>query len=231
MADSINPRLVETLSAYNMPAQGLKLLHDHPPLIIAGITAAGKDTITERIVQLSDYRQVADHTTRPPRPGEINGQHYWFINETAMLNLLSNHQLFEASLVHGVTVYGSSLEAYQAVLDSGRKPLFIMDVQGIEKLMNKVPNLKPVFLLPPSFDEWLRRLNTRLHMTDAERRHRFNSAIAELEHVREHPSYQLIVNKNVASTVKVILGEVKSDQKEAQETLDKLLQSIQEVIH
>lgn len=233
MENPASAKLKQLIQTYEMPDQGAELLNKFPPLVLSGITAAGKETIAARIQRTSNYRQTTNHTTRPPRPGEKNGLDYWFVNAAEMIQLLEERQMFEASLVHGETVYGSSIPAYQEVLDSGEQPLIVMDVQGIDKLLARAPNLNIVFLLPPDYTTWFNRLNSRGEMLESERLRRFGSALMELEHVVDRPEYKLILNTDVDQTAEFILsgkiGEL--DRSKNLKVLSDLKSQITKVIH
>ncbi|HLG90581.1 MAG TPA: guanylate kinase, partial [Candidatus Saccharimonadales bacterium] len=151
---SIHSQLLEGVRNYKTPQAAQELLAVHPPLVIAGITASGKNSTTKYIVDTTGYRQVITHTTRQPRSDEVSGQDYYFISDEEMLRMLSSEAMIEAKTVHGETIYGISLKAYQDVLAAGHKPLLIIDVQGIEDINKYLPNLRPVFLVPPDFDAW-----------------------------------------------------------------------------
>ncbi|HEY5549589.1 MAG TPA: hypothetical protein VIK37_00030 [Candidatus Saccharimonadales bacterium] len=222
---SIHSQLLEKVRDYRMPPAARDLLNAHLPLVIVGITASGKSSVTDYIKQTSDYRQVITHTTRQPRPGEVHGQHYYFISDEDMIKMMADEALVEVQTIHSHEVYGISLSAYQTVLKGGYKPLLIIDVQGVEEISQYVPKLRPVFLLPASFDEWMRMLEKRGRMSHAERLRRMHSAHAELEKVLEKEKFFFVTNRDVPSTARDILGDVHdhASQRRGRETAQLLI--------
>lgn len=205
MEDSLHSQLLAKVRSYKMPETAVKLLEQHPPLIIAGITASGKDAISTELEKIGHCKGVVTHTTRPKRPGEISGEHYWFVDESEMLRLLNEEAFIEAKAIHGETIYGPSLKAYQNVLNTGQKPLLAIDVQGVNEIIKKVPSSRPVFILPPSFSVWMERLGGRGAMSHVERSRRLRSAQKELEEALRNQRFMLIVNREIPSTAREIL--------------------------
>src|SRR3990167_7928620 len=146
----IRQQLLEEVKKYTMPVAAAAFLAENPPLIICSVTASGKNTVANHIIATTDYRETVSHTTRPPRAGETNGQHYWFVNEAKMLALVRSGGFVEIKAIHGQTIYGTSINAYKLVLNDGYKPLLVIDVQGVEEISQAVPALRPYFILPPS---------------------------------------------------------------------------------
>ncbi len=198
--------LLAAVRAYQMPEAAVELLKANPPLILAAVSAAGKDTIAKYVIEHSDYRRSISHTTRPMRAGEENGVDYWFVTEAEMLELISHQALIETQAVHGETVYGSSLAAYQQVVADGHRPLLIMDIQGVDKLTRRLPSLRPYFILPPSYEEWLHRLAKRGSMGAGEKTRRLASARKEIEYVLRQPHFHLVVNREVPVAAAEILS-------------------------
>jgi guanylate kinase len=208
MQRSLHHALLDKVRDYQVPDRAVALLNQHPPLVIAGVTASGKTDIMDLIQESSDWRHVITHTTRSVRAGEIDGQNYWFVSEDEMLQLLERQAMIEANAVHGETVYGTSLAAYETVLKNGHQSILIMDVQGIEDTIQRVASLRPFFLLPPSFEEWMRRLDQRGHMSHVERSRRLQSAKDELSIALKNDRFILVVNNEISATAQTILKGV-----------------------
>lgn len=208
MDQSVHSQLLDKVREYVMPPAARELLRAHLPLIIVGITASGKNTVTDYIQDTADYKQVVTHTTRPPRPGEVNTQHYHFISDEEMLNMMTDQAFVEVQTIHGEAVYGISISAYRGVIEAGHKPLLIIDVQGVEEISQYVPELRPVFLLPTTFEEWMSMLEKRGQMSHSERLRRMHSARDELQKVLKKQNFTLVVNRDVASTAKDIVSGI-----------------------
>lgn len=228
---SVNSQLLEKVRDYRMPQTARDLLNTHLPVIIVGITASGKSSVTQYIEETSDYKQVVTHTTRKSRPGEVNSQDYFFISDEEMLDMMAKEAFVEVQTIHANAVYGISLTAYQAVLDGEYNPLLIIDVQGVEEISQYVPKLRPVFLLPASFDEWMRMLEQRGRMSHPERLRRMHSARSELEKVLNSDLFFLVVNRDVPATARDILGDVhdQASQHKARETAQLLIDRLKTI--
>jgi guanylate kinase len=191
-----------------MPPAAIELLAKHHPLFIAGTTAAGKETIIQAIHETGHGAKVVTHTTRRPRPGEHNGKDYWFVSDARMLELIEEESFIEIKAIHDQQISGSSLAAYQTVVDEGQTPIVEIDVQGIEEIMRQAFNLKAVFILPPNFETWMERLKGRGNMSYVERQRRMHSAQVELEKALHDEHFMLVVNHDVRETAKEIIDGV-----------------------
>lgn len=209
MESSIHKQLITAVSSYSMPRYAVELLNTQPPLLIAGVTAAGKDTIAKKIAQESNWRRVISHTNRPLRPGENNGENYWFVNDTDILELINSKAFIDAKVVHKIKVYGTTVAAYQRVLQSGHKPMLVIDVQGVNNVVQHITSKHhPIFILPPDFQTWLARMKEQGPVSPDERKRRLHSAKAELEEVIQNESYLLFINREVPITARQITSEV-----------------------
>ena len=228
MEPSVHNQLLDAIREYTDAPVSAQLLTENLPLVIAGITAAGKDVAIDYIQQTSEWRLVITHTTRSPRHGEKSGEHYWFVDEPEMLRLLSAHSFIEAKLVHGEHVYGTSVASYQTVIEQRHKPILRIDIQGIEEISKLAPGIRPIFVLPPNFDTWIERLNRRGSMSHVERSLRLRSARIELEEVLGNEKFRLVVNRDVPSMAKEILGGVTDapTQKHNREVAQTLIEHI-----
>lgn len=119
-------------------------------------------------------------TTRPPRPGERDGEHYHFVDDAAFDEMVARGDLLEWALVHGRHRYGTPRAPVEAVLATGRPALLEIDLQGARQVRRTMPEALFVFLAPPSFDELVRRLVGRGTETPAERERRLETARTEM---------------------------------------------------
>lgn len=210
MESAFTDELIKKARAYQITQKAADLLRDYHPLIIAGVTASGKNSLIDYIIERANYQHVVSHTTRSPRQGEENGIAYWFVDNRQMIELIDQKKFIEVQPIHGDTVYGTSFEAYEKVIANGKKPLMDLDIQGIIKLTEFVPHLEPIFLLPPSFEIWMERLGGRDFMSDGEKARRLRSARIEMEEVLANKNFILIVNHEVDETANEIMGGINS---------------------
>jgi guanylate kinase len=197
------------VASYKMPQHAKELVGSGEVTILCGVTASGKNTIANYLVSHGNYEHVISHTTRAPRENhgvlEENGKEYWFVTPAEMLEMVHEGKFIEVKAIHGETCYGTSVEAVARVLKNQKHPVMEIDVQGVLDLVEKVPKLQAIFVLPPSFDVWMERLGTRGNISDGERERRFRSASMEIQTALDHSSFILEVNHEVEQTAAEIV--------------------------
>ena len=149
--------------------------------VLAGPTAVGKGTVSTYI--RDNYPEVwlsVSATTRPPRPGEIDGVHYYFKSKEEFDALVAAGELLEWAVVHGQNTYGTLKSTVDAAIAEGRSVLLEIDLQGARQVKKAVPDAQFVFLAPPSWEELVRRLVGRGTEDEAERERRLATAREEL---------------------------------------------------
>ena len=164
--------------------------------VLAGPTAVGKGTVSTYI--RDNYPDVwlsVSATTRPPRPGEIDGVHYFFVSAEEFDRLVAEEQLLEWAVVHGRNRYGTLRRTVQAAMDEGRTVLLEIDLQGARQVKETMPEANFVFLAPPSWDEMVRRLRGRGTETAEEQQQRLETA--KLELAAEPEFHHTVVNDTV----------------------------------
>ncbi len=232
--NSVLTDLHRAVAEYLMPESAKKLIASGDLLILCGVTAAGKNTLANYLVKHDNFESVVSHTTRQPRSNhrvmEQNGREYWFVNPEQMLELVNNKAFVEIKAVHGETCYGTSIEAIERVIKAGKKAVMEIDIQGATELIASVPELRPVFVVPPSYDIWMERLEGRGEITEEQKKKRFLSARNEIEEALAHPSMEFVVNYEVDDTAqKLISGLVDKPevQREAIAVAASLLESLE----
>ena len=164
--------------------------------VLAGPTAVGKGTVAADIRRR--YPEIwlsVSVTTRPPRPGEVDGVHYHFRDEAGFDDLVAAGELLEWAVVHGRHRYGTPRRAVEEVLAQGRPALLEIDLQGARQVRATMPGAFFVFLKPPSLDELVRRLVGRGTESAEERERRLRTA--EVEMAAESEFDVSIVNDDV----------------------------------
>ncbi len=149
--------------------------------VLAGPTAVGKGTVAAVIRE--DHPEVwisVSATTRPPRPGEVDGVHYWFVSDETFDRMVAEGALLEWAVVHSAARYGTPRQPVEAALAAGRPALLEIDLQGARQVKQTMPEALFVFLKPPSWDELVRRLVGRGTEDEAERERRLTTARVEL---------------------------------------------------
>lgn len=169
-------------------------------LVLSSPSGAGKTTISRRLIESDDNLDMSvSVTTRPPRPGEVEGVDYRFVMEAEFLRLAAAGRLLEQAKVFG-NYYGTLREPVDDALEAGRDVMFDVDWQGAQQLAHNARNdLASVFILPPSHGELERRLHGRSQDSDEVVRRRMSKAAAEMSHWAEYD--YIIVNREIEDSV------------------------------
>jgi guanylate kinase len=168
--------------------------------VLSGPTAVGKGTVVTRLIQLHPEIFVSiSVTTRPPRPGEIDGVHYHFVSDDQFDTLIADGALLEWAVVHGVQRYGTPLAPVMQALAAGRPALLEIDLQGARQVKSSLPEARFVFLAPPSWQELVRRLVGRGTESAAQRERRLETARAEMAAQGEFD--EVVVNHEIDQAV------------------------------
>ncbi|MFK0401160.1 guanylate kinase [Microbacterium sp. NPDC090225] len=167
-------------------------------LVLAGPTAVGKGTVAAHIRENHpEIHLSVSATTRAPRPGEVDGVHYYFVDDAEFDRLIAEGQLLEYAVVHNRSRYGTPRAPIDAALAEGRTVLLEIDLQGARQVRAAEPSATLIFLLPPSWDELVQRLVGRGTEGPEERARRLRTAKVELAAQNEFD--HLIVNETVAA--------------------------------
>jgi len=151
------------------------------PLVICGPSGVGKGTLIARLMAAhpSAFALSVSHTTRGPRPGEVNGVHYHFTDRESMASRIAAGEFLESAHVHG-NMYGTSYSSVRAVTDMGRCCVLDIDVQGVETVRPHLEALY-VFVMPPRVEALEARLKKRNTEDEESLRKRIANARTEME--------------------------------------------------
>ena len=174
-------------------------------IVLAGPTAVGKGTVAACVrEQHPDIWISVSATTRPPRPGEIDGVHYHFVSDGQFDAMVAADDLLEWAVVHQTARYGTPRRPVEEQLAAGRPALLEIDLQGARQVRERMPEALFCFLAPPSWDELVRRLVGRGTEGDSERERRLRTARVELAAEREFDT--TIVNTDVREACEELVG-------------------------
>jgi guanylate kinase len=150
-------------------------------VVLAGPTAVGKGTVSAYIREnYPDVHLSISATTRPPRPGEIDGVHYFFVSDDEFDRMIAASELLEWAVVHNSYRYGTPRPPIDEALDAGKRVLLEIDLQGARNVKAAIPSVVMVFLLPPTWEELVRRLTGRGTEDPADQARRLETARVEL---------------------------------------------------
>lgn len=169
-------------------------------LVISSPSGAGKSTIArELLTGDGELTMSVSATTRPPRPGEVDGKDYVFVGKEVFERMVAEERLLEHATVFG-NRYGTPREPVEAALRQGRDILFDVDWQGTQQLkQNARADLVSVFILPPSHRELEQRLRGRAQDSEEVVRHRMAKAADEMSHWAEYD--YIVINRVIGDAV------------------------------
>jgi len=177
--------------------------------VLAGPTAVGKGTIAAYVrTHFPGVWFSVSMTTRSPRPGEVDGVHYHFVDDHEFDRLVEAGQFLEHAVVHGAAKYGTPRGPVERVISEGRDALLEIDLQGARQVRETWPEALFVFLAPPSWDELVRRLVGRGTEDEAERERRLSTARAELAAQSEFD--EVVVNDDVRRASEELVSLMRS---------------------
>lgn len=163
--------------------------------VLSAPSGAGKSTIANalRASQTNLYPSISV-TTRPPRPGEVNGVHYYFVSKEQFNDQAKNGDLLEWATVFDKG-YGTPKASVEQQLAAGKDLIFDIDWQGHQQIRKALPaDVVSIFILPPSIEELAQRLTNRASDHPDEIKRRMDAALSEISHWKEF-DYVIINNK------------------------------------
>lgn len=160
--------------------------------VIAAPSGAGKTSLVRALVERDARLELSvSHTTRAPRPGEVDGEHYRFTDVAHFEQLIAQDRLLEHALVHG-NHYGTGRDQVEAAFAKARDVILEIDWQGARQIRQRFPACVTIFILPPSRDALFQRLRDRGQDSPEVIARRIANARGEMEHATEFD--YLIVN-------------------------------------
>ncbi len=180
-------------------------------LVLSSPSGAGKTTITRELVAGDPQLHISvSVTTRPPRKGEVDGQHYHFVKRERFDEMVAGGELLEHASVFG-HFYGTPRAPVEAALSAGRDIISDIDWQGTQQLAQTVrDDLVAVFVLPPSMAALEERLRTRAQDSDEVVRARMAKSADEMSH---WPEYDYVfVNHDIADSVDRVQAILKAER-------------------
>lgn len=234
--------LDQLIARYSISDESIAIVRNTPIVLLVGITAAGKDTIQNRLLMKDDYHPIVTHTTRPPRANngimERDGEHYHFVSQADVRQMLERQEFIEVNRF-GDNYYGTSVGEFIAAQRNQKIALGDIDVNGIAsfRAISK-DNIIPIFIVPPDYTTWRQRLDGRYHSKEELERElpkRLLSARQELEHALAVPYYHFVINDDLDRAVRVAdeiahsANTFNVHDAEARDRAEQLLAAIQQI--
>ena len=174
------------------------------PLVLAGPSGVGKGTVASGVrAHRPDTFVSVSVTTRSRRPGEIEGEHYFFVTDQEFDRMERDSELLESATVHGEHRYGTPRLPVEEAVRAGHPVLLEIDVQGAMSVKLAMPEIRLVFLLPPSWDALVERLASRGTEDEAQQARRLTTAEHELSLADQFDVR--VVNDDVSEAVHFVL--------------------------
>ena len=167
--------------------------------IIAAPSGCGKTSLVEALIKKTENLCVSvSHTTRPPRPDEVNGINYYFVSINEFEEMIKNNAFVEHATVFD-NHYGSSTKLIREKLDEGVDVILEIDWQGARQVKENMPNSVSIFILPPSNEALLGRLKQRAQDNDETIKKRMSDAQNQMQHFNEFD--YLVINDDFHSAL------------------------------
>jgi guanylate kinase len=178
--------------------------------IVTAPSGTGKTTLVAALLAADAAVQLSvSHTTRSPRAGEVNGQHYHFIDRAQFEQMIAQQDFLEHAEVYG-NYYGTSLRWIQAQQAQGRDILLEIDWQGAAQVRQLLPDAIGIFILPPSIEALETRLRGR--GTDSEETILKRMAVVRSEVDHAEAADYLIFNEHIDEAVRDLLAVVRAER-------------------
>lgn len=199
--------------------------------IISAPSGAGKSSLINALLKEKNMHSMmvsVSHTTRSPRPGEIDSVHYHFVSVDEFEALIKKGAFLEYAKVFGGNYYGTSLPAIEENLAKGIDVFLDIDWQGARQIREKVPGVRSIFILPPSVNELENRLRGRGQDSEDVILNRMMKAVDEISHYNEYD--YVIVNADFDAALQDLKTILQAErlrcgyqQKQNAQLLDQLL--------
>jgi guanylate kinase len=179
-------------------------------IVVSAPSGAGKTSLCREIRKIvANLGYSVSHTTRAPRPGEVDGHDFHFVSEDVFRRMVDREEFAEWALVHG-NLYGTAARPLEAALERGEDILLDIDTQGARQLRTRYPQGLYVFVVAPSLKELELRLRERKSDKEQEIARRLTRAVDEIAAWREYD--YLIVNRYLDEAVRQLACIVEAER-------------------
>ncbi len=195
---------------------------------VSAPSGGGKSTLLGRLLEeVENLRYSISYTTRPPRPGERHGEHYYFVSPDDFERMREHGEFLESAVVHGY-FYGTHRKFVESILDRGQDLILDIDVQGAESLATIMPEATRIFIMPPSYEVLCQRLRARGSDDPSVVTHRLRNAGREVRRFREF--HYVIINNDFDRALQALICIVKAERERwrlSEKALDAIVATFQ----
>lgn len=224
------------LADYHISSESKQILAQTKLVLLVSPSSAGRNTLIRELIKSQEYHYIVSDTTRQKRINdgvpEQDGVEYWFRSEAEVLADLQAGSFLEAAIIHNQQVSGISIRELEKARDENKVALADIEIVGMENIISAKPDAYPLFILPPSFEIWMQRLDGRGEMPIEEKRRRLGSAIHEFTASIDNDYYIYVVNDDFHEAVQkihqiVVEGKPSPDAAQGRELAKKLRDATQ----
>ncbi|EGT56897.1 hypothetical protein CAEBREN_13057 [Caenorhabditis brenneri] len=184
------------------------------PIVLSGPSGGGKSTILTRAMKEhpNSFAFSVSHTTRGPRPGEINGKHYYFTDKEKMQEMIKNGEFLEYATFSGNT-YGTSKRTVEEIENSGKICVLDIELQGVRNIKNSHLDARYILIRAPTIQSLEERLRARGTETEETLRKRLQHAQEDLDEINKTPDLfdKVIINDDLERAYKEFVDLIRED--------------------
>jgi guanylate kinase len=231
----------QILENYQISDTSKKILEKIKLVLMVAPSATGRNTVIRELLKSQQYHFIISDTTRQPRNNngvlEQDGRDYWFRTEAQILQELHSGEFLEAEIIHNQQVSGISLRELKKAQDDNKIAIDDVDIGGVSHVLQAKPDTIAIVMLPPSFEEWQRRIRTRGKMRAEEYTRRMQTAIKIFKETLSQTQYKFVINDNIENAITQVKQLVQHDvvdptsQKRARRLAEQLLNETQIAIN
>ena len=177
-------------------------------VIISGPSGAGKGTVVTELIKTGEFSLSISATTRKPRPGEIDGTHYYFYDKETFETMQKKNQLLEWAEFCG-NYYGTPRKYVEKQMAEGKNVILEIEVQGALQIKELYPECVLVFLIPPNLEELGRRLIKRGTEDKQTINRRIHRALEKMEFILQYD--YIVINETIQKATEDICAIVKAE--------------------
>ena len=178
--------------------------------ILSAPSGAGKTSLTKSLLRENINLWLSiSYTSRPIRPGEVEGHDYYFVDRNIFVKMLGNGEFIESAEVYG-NLYGTSQKWINETIDSGKDVLLEIDSQGAQQVRKNYSDVVSIFVLPPSLEVLENRLKDRKQDSKEVIAKRMAAVKEEISHVSEYD--YVIINDNMDMALRDLVCVVQSER-------------------
>lgn len=202
----------KVLQGYQLSPRAAASLDGVKLVLMLAASSTGRNTVINHLLKTGEYHYIVSDTTRQPRVNdgvpEENGKEYWFRSEEEVLADLKAGEFLEAELIHDQQVSGISIRELEKAKVEGKVAITDVDLKGVHNILKTKPDTVTIMLLPPSFEEWQKRMAGRGRMGQAEQERRLRTALRIFEDGLKQNYYRYIIAENLDQSAGIIASIV-----------------------